>query len=292
MYSNYFHNFLFLICSLPIKAHIFMQFPLSRKSKYSEYYVNNKLVDYNLMAPLNTNGYIFPCKGFSKGPPTQTYYSNTIKVTLEGSATHGGGHCQFGITYNNHDFLVLKTIIHSCLIDSMSYDFQLPDNTPDGHVTIFWSWVNAIGNREYYMECADVLVSNNAIWNGEPLTGKELIIANIDGHPIIPEFPYKGMYDGQELFLNAQPFSLYPIDTINNPSPTPQILLRSPQPLPPQTPQPSHEKECYNTGELKCNGDGFNTCTYGSWVYRACAPGTTCQQLENTIICNFVNRKK
>ena len=44
MYSNYFHNFLFLICSLPIKAHIFMQFPPSRKSKYSEYYVNNKFL--------------------------------------------------------------------------------------------------------------------------------------------------------------------------------------------------------------------------------------------------------
>lgn len=286
----YFNNFLLLICSLPIKAHIFMQFPPSRRSKYSEYYTDNKLVDYNLMAPLNTYGYIFPCKGFSQGPPTHTFYSNTIKVILEGSATHGGGHCQFGITYNDHDFLVLKTVIRSCLIDRMTYDFQLPDNTPDGKVTVFWTLVNAIGNREYYMECADILLSNNAIWDGEPLNGKELIIADIDGHQIIPEFPYPGMYDGRELFMNAQPFSLYPL-SYNQPPPIPYVTKQQPpqqtEEYPQQTAEPVQEKTCYNIGELKCNGNGFNTCIYGNWVFRECAPGTTCKQLKDTIICDF-----
>ena len=289
MYLNY---IIFLMCLIPVNSHIFMKYPPSRKSKYSKYYVDNNLVDYNIMAPLNTYGYKFPCKGFSKGPPTETFYSNTITVTLEGSAVHGGGHCQFGITYNDNEFLVLKTVIRSCLMNSMTYEFQLPQNTPQGPVTVFWTWINAIGNREYYMECADILLSNNENGDNQPLNGKELIIADINGYQIIPEFPRSGMYDGSELFLNARPFYIYPpqIPTIT-PTETHSVYL--PTPLPILIPQPVHkESECTNMGEMKCDGNGFNTCIYDNWVFRECAPGTTCKQLENTIICDFFNRKK
>jgi len=280
------------MCLIPSQAHIFMQFPPSRKNKYSEYYSSNNLVDYNIMAPLNTYGYTFPCKGFKKGPPTATFYSNTIKVILEGSATHGGGHCQFGITYNDNEFLVLKTIIHSCLIDSMTYEFDLPNNTPDGQVTVFWTWVNAIGNREYYMECADISISNNVISNGEPLIGKELIIADINGYQVIPEFPHPGMYDGRELFLNAQTFSIYPPFTSKpTPTPTPYVtssINQTPLPTPPSVLNvPPANDKCTNIGELKCDGNGFNTCIYGNWVFRNCAPGTICKQFPDTIVCDF-----
>jgi hypothetical protein len=278
------------MCLIPSQAHIFMQFPPSRKNKYSEYYSSNNLVDYNIMAPLNTYGYTFPCKGFKKGPSTVTFSSNTIKVILEGNATHGGGHCQFGITYNDNEFLVLKTIIRSCLIDSMTYEFDLPNNIPDGQVTVFWTWVNAIGNREYYMECADITISNNAISNDEPLIGKELIIANINGYQVIPEFPHPEMYDGHELFLNAQTFYIYPPVTSNPPTPS---IINDPipptpnPPLPPAPNLPPVNDKCTNIGELKCNGNGFNTCIYGNWVFRNCAPGTICKQLPDTIVCEF-----
>lgn len=279
-----------LMCFIPSHAHIFMQFPPSRKNKYSEYYSSNKLVDYNIMAPLNTFGYTFPCKGFSKGPPTATFYSNTIKVILEGSAIHGGGHCQFGITYNDNDFLVLKTIIRSCLIDGMTYEFDLPANTPEGSLTVFWTWVNAVGNREYYMECADITISNNVIPNGEPLFGKELIIADINDYQVIPEFPHPGMYDGRELFLNAQTFCIYP-----PPPPPSTTQIQSTQSIinyPTSTvntipPSPLLNNKCTNTGEMKCNGSGFDTCIYNNWVFRNCAQGTTCKQLPDTIICDY-----
>jgi len=134
-------------------SHILMSYPPSRRSKYSEYYVTSGLVNYNLNSPLNVapDYFTFPCKGFSKGPSTVTYNGRTVMLTLEGTATHGGGHCQFGVSYDNVNFVVLKTVMGSCLIEGMSYTFDLPDDIPSGELIVFWSWVNRIGNREYYM---------------------------------------------------------------------------------------------------------------------------------------------
>jgi hypothetical protein len=300
----FFYSFILSVLSF-VDAHIFMQSPPSRRNKYSSYYVENNLVDYNIMAPLETYGYTFPCKGFPKGPSTYIFDSNTVKVTLEGTAIHGGGHCQFGITYNDHDFLVLKTVIRSCLLDSMSYEFNLPTNTPSGDVTVFWTWVNAIGHREYYMECADVTVNNNVIYNNTPLIGKELIILDILGYTIIPEFPNPGMYDGREFLLNARSFSIYP-STTNIPQTTTINIPQTSTTNVPQTttinrPQTITNTQitniptttitssnCISTGDMKCNGQGFDTCVYGKWIYRSCSPGTSCKNTQNSIICDFV----
>jgi hypothetical protein len=75
-------------------AHISMSWPPSRRNQLSEYYRNNGLVNYNLRSPLNVQPdfFSFPCKGFPKGPSVTTFDSNTITVTLEGTAVHGGGH--------------------------------------------------------------------------------------------------------------------------------------------------------------------------------------------------------
>ena len=51
---------------LCVNAHVFMSSPPSRRNKYSSYYRSRNLVDYNIMAPLNTPGYSFPCKGFPR----------------------------------------------------------------------------------------------------------------------------------------------------------------------------------------------------------------------------------
>ena len=169
------------------QSHILMRDPPSRHSKYSEYYRANNMVNYNLNSPLyvQPDFFSFPCKGFSKGPATQTITGNKVRVTLEGTATHGGGHCQFGISYNDQDFLVLRTVFSSCMLDGMSYEFDLPPNTPSGDTTVFWTWINRIGNREYYMECADVRVENGNTNQDVELLGKELIVANILNYPRI-----------------------------------------------------------------------------------------------------------
>ena len=215
-------------------AHVFMNDPPSRKNKYSKEYTAQGNVDYNIMAPLYYDGstYPFPCKGFPKGPSTKTINGNIVNIKLEGSAIHGGGHCQFGVTYDDSKFVVLKTVIGNCLTSGMNYNFDLPPNIPSGDITVFWTWINKIGNREYYMECADITV-NNSNGNNSPveIQGKELLVVNILGKTIIPEgFPSSN--DGINLLnarkdisiINSGPPSQYqgpsqsPNPTVSNPT--------------------------------------------------------------------------
>lgn len=217
------------VCIICIECHMFMRDPPSRKNKYSSYYMSIRDVDYNIMSPLNTEGYSFPCKGFAKGPSTKVIHGKSVDIILEGTATHEGGHCQFGISYDNINFLVLKTVMSNCLLNSKSYTFNVPDNTPNGDVTIFWTWVNKIGNREYYMDCADItLNTGNKKVNGK-LIGKELLVVNLPGYPTIPEFIQTGSYDGHDLFNARKDILIKPTNT--NPLP-PTTTTISPQ-LPP-----------------------------------------------------------
>jgi hypothetical protein len=196
-------------------AHISMSYPISRRNQLSKIYRDSNNVDYDLRTPLytNPNNFTFPCKGFPVGPSTTTYKDNSISVTLEGTAVHGGGHCQFGISYDNKNFLVLKTVLNSCLLDSMTYTFNLPDNAPGNNLIVFWTWVNRIGNREYYMECADVTVNNMIPFDKNKevvLQGKELLILNILNYPIVPEWEVGAppSVDGRNLFENRKDISL------------------------------------------------------------------------------------
>ncbi len=181
-----------------------MGYPVCRRSKYSSYYVKKNLVDYNIMAPLNTFGYTYPCKGFPDGPAISTIKSNNLEINIEPKAPiHGGGHCQFGITYDDKTFIVLKQVIRTCLLKDNKYNIILP-SLQNGKTTIFWTYINAIGNREYYMDCADVMIDipNNITDN--LIKGKELVIVNLPGYKTIPEFPEKEMYNGKELLENAK----------------------------------------------------------------------------------------
>lgn len=224
-----------IVCTtnLLANAHVMMKDPPVRRSKYSPYYVQSGLVDYNLLAPINA-GYSFPCKGFPPGPPTKTVGRN-IQTTLEGSATHGGGHCQFGISYDNVNFVVLKTVLKNCLLSSMSYSFELPPDVPNTKTIVFWSWINAIGNREYYMDCADVnVITNSPGSTASKISGQQLFVANLPGYPTIPEFPRPDMYDGTDLILSRPAFS------INVPSDdSPLGAHSSPLSAPPPPPPPS-----------------------------------------------------
>jgi ribosomal protein S15P/S13E len=299
-------------------AHISMSFPISRRNKLSEYYRNTNNVNYDIRSPLytNTDKFTFPCKGFPVGPPTTTYNSNSISVTLEGTAIHGGGHCQFGVSYDNKNFLVLKTVLNSCLLDSMSYTFTLPDKAPGGNLTVFWTWINRIGNREYYMECADVTV-NNGILKNTILKGKELIIANILNYPTIPEWPVGAspLIDGRYLFEKAKNISIHTNQQKNDhsnsniasitttPYITPYIttsnITKSINEISKTIPYiqitpfakiQSHECEelykCNQNGLMVCFENGFYTCANNKWLYRSCPSGTFCKQKQTSIICD------
>lgn len=43
---------------------------------------------------------------------------------------------------------------------------------------------------------------------------------------------------------------------------------------------------CSTNGQMKCRGQGFDTCDHSAWVYRACGPGTWCREWNGTLFCD------
>ncbi|KAJ2770420.1 hypothetical protein IWQ56_002172 [Coemansia nantahalensis] len=125
-------------------------------------------------------------------------------------AGHGGGHCQFSMSYDGgKTFAVVHEELKHCFFTGpansndatvFQYTFTLPKDLPSSDTAIFaWSWVNAIGNREFYMNCADVAIKGTS----QSYTGKKMVVANYPGYPTIPEFG--GNYDtGLDLY-KSQP---------------------------------------------------------------------------------------
>ncbi|KAF2721022.1 lytic polysaccharide monooxygenase, partial [Polychaeton citri CBS 116435] len=143
----------------PALCHIQMSWPYPLRSKDNPDR-DASTVDYNMMAPLEADGSDFPCKGYQNDRPIApviTYAAGSMyNMTLEGSATHGGGSCQLSLSYDNGaTFRVIKSMIGGCPLQT-TYDFTIPPYAPAGNALLAWTWQNKIGNREFYMNCASV----------------------------------------------------------------------------------------------------------------------------------------
>jgi hypothetical protein len=69
------------------------------------------------------------------------------------------------------------------LAESFEWPVKIPANAPSTESCIFaWTWINAIGNREFYMNCADIAIHGGS---GSSISGAGLLLANIGGHEII-----------------------------------------------------------------------------------------------------------
>ncbi|KAI8872310.1 hypothetical protein GQ42DRAFT_119576, partial [Ramicandelaber brevisporus] len=171
-----------------VSAHMMMANPPPRRSKNSPFYVQQGLVDYDMTAPLGSSK-PFPCRGFPTGPTTFTVQAGqAIPVQIEGSATHQGGHCQFSISYDGgRTFVVLQTVMSECLRGSgNSFMVTIPATAPPAESAVFsWSWINRLGAREYYQNCADIRIEGGVL-DGS-ISGPELFVANLAGYPTIPE---------------------------------------------------------------------------------------------------------
>ncbi|KAI9718636.1 MAG: hypothetical protein M1828_006644 [Chrysothrix sp. TS-e1954] len=143
-------------------GHMEMQQPYALRSKYNP---ANKGgggndVDYSMTSPLEADGSNYPCKGYQNDRPVKsvaTYKAGSKQqLKLSGSATHGGGSCQISLSYDNgKTFRVIKSMIGGCPLTS-NYDFTVPTYAPNGTALLAWSWQNKEGNREFYMNCAEV----------------------------------------------------------------------------------------------------------------------------------------
>ncbi|KAF1943095.1 hypothetical protein EJ02DRAFT_343913 [Clathrospora elynae] len=119
--------------------------------------------DYNVLMPLHADGSDFACKGYQWNTPwnsVATYEAgDTYDMTLQGSATHGGGSNQFSFSCDGGmQFKVVKGIMGSCPLQKQ-YSFTVPAEFAKlGKTTCLfaWTWFNKIGNKEMYMSCAVV----------------------------------------------------------------------------------------------------------------------------------------
>jgi hypothetical protein len=176
------------LLAAPSMAHMNMVYPPPRG--YKKLLKSSGYVDYNIMAPA-----LDICQGKPAGPISATLTAGqTVNVQLEGGARHNGGHCQFAMSYDNgKTFVVLRTIEQRCTFDTLTYPVTIPSTAPSSDHAIFaWTWINASGNREYYMNCADVKVI------GQPdgyIIGPKLLITSILGNPDVPEWGHTGKKD-------------------------------------------------------------------------------------------------
>ncbi|KAJ2659026.1 hypothetical protein IWW48_003735 [Coemansia sp. RSA 1200] len=185
-----------------VSAHMAMLSPCPRYSSKGKCPAlpSGQQLDYSMTSPLGTNDplckhtvpYSTPCETWTAG--------QSVTVTFEGSATHGGGHCQWSISYDGgKTFVMLHQELGHCFSSGNSYTFSLPSNLPSSNKAVFaWTWVNAIGNREFYMNCADVAITGGS---SSSFSGKEMVIANHAGYPTIPEF--SGNYDTGVNYYNS-----------------------------------------------------------------------------------------
>ncbi|EED22716.1 conserved hypothetical protein [Talaromyces stipitatus ATCC 10500] len=107
--------------------------------------------DYSYTNPLDASGSNFPCKGYQNDAfkSVATYVAGSqYDMSLTGTATHGGGSCQLSLSYDTG-----KTFT---VIQSLEGGYA-----PSGKALFAWSWFNKIGNREMYMNCAQVTIEGD-----------------------------------------------------------------------------------------------------------------------------------
>lgn len=142
-----------------VAAHMQLLNPLPIRSPLNT--ADNGPKDYSYTNPLSASGSDFPCKGYANDPfqSVADYTAGkTYELAITGSATHGGGSCQISLSYDKgKSFHVIHSMLGGCPL-KQSYNFQIPTDAPSGQALLVWTWFNKIGNREMYMNCAQVTI--------------------------------------------------------------------------------------------------------------------------------------
>ncbi|KAE8863171.1 hypothetical protein PTNB73_06378 [Pyrenophora teres f. teres] len=152
-------------------AHMIMEYPVP----YGKATLNS--------SPLAPGDY--PCKQrtgvYDVTEMNQWNAGETKTISFIGSAVHGGGSCQFSLTTDpkpseSSQWKVIQSVIGGCPSNvtgnitpanpdghgAATFPVQMPKDIPDGQYTFAWTWLNKVGNREFYMNCAPVQVGNGA----------------------------------------------------------------------------------------------------------------------------------
>ena len=116
-------------------------------------------------SPLAADGSDFPCKQrtgvyAAEGASNTMALGSVQTVSFVGSAVHGGGSCQFSVTYDeaptkSSTFKVIHSIEGGCPMKGVTgnngddatqpvpdtYSFTVPTTLPTGTATFAWTWL-------------------------------------------------------------------------------------------------------------------------------------------------------
>jgi len=159
-------------------------------------------------SPLEENGSNFPCHAtsaqfFTGGAGTTWALGSKQTLSTKGTAVHGGGSGQFSITYDLSPTKdTVWKVIHSVeggmpargaagnLAGSNAeapnpdtYDFTVPSDLPAGEALFAWSWLNRIGNREFYMACSPITLTGTGGSKSNFEALPDMVVLNIMGKP-------------------------------------------------------------------------------------------------------------
>ena len=132
-------------------------------------------------SPLVADGSDFPCKQRSgvydaKGASNSMVIGEPQILSFIGSAVHGGGSCQVSLTTDlqptkSSQWIVIHSIQGNCPsnvtgnldadpsgLGAAVFQYTIPPGISPGQYTIAWSWLNKIGNREFYMNCGPATI--------------------------------------------------------------------------------------------------------------------------------------
>lgn len=183
--------------------------------------------------PLDASGSDFPCHGVTLpttgGQKMAAGSQQLLAFDLgEGAntAVHGGGSCQMSITYETdptklkdpNSWKVIYSIEGGCPTDAKGnlataqkcatgnepecvnqFNFNIPKGVKNGHAIMAWTWLNAVGNREMYMNCINTQFTGGD--GSEMASFPDMFVANlvsVDQCPTTEDtnvkFPSPGKY--------------------------------------------------------------------------------------------------
>ncbi|KAK2741482.1 hypothetical protein FQN57_005615 [Myotisia sp. PD_48] len=171
-------------------------------------------IDYDNTSPMGAGN--FPCRGHHRNTPWRTAATwaagSSATMQLAPGNQHRGGSCQLSLSYDNGaTFKVIKSMIGGCPL-TLSYSFTIPSAAPSGKALFGWSWFNLEGNREMYMNCAQVEITNGGsgishlpnMWvanvgNGcSTVEGRHTVFRNPGPDVIFGSGATMGNFDGNE----------------------------------------------------------------------------------------------
>ncbi|KAK4052189.1 hypothetical protein OIV83_002484 [Microbotryomycetes sp. JL201] len=177
-----------------VLSHIELAYPPAIKSTHDPQTAEPDK-DYSMTSPLEADGSNYPAKGyatkeaFDKLKPVATLVAGQdFTWKTAGTATHDGGSCQVGISYDllktvavmasyvGGKFSLSSIFLNERVVRSLTildcgekgcplqkdYKFKVPDIPGAEKALFWWSWFNKSGNREMYNNVAVVAVSGKA----------------------------------------------------------------------------------------------------------------------------------